>query len=319
MPSWQALEVSNTFQKNEIVESQDTRDLSIVLDKVYGRHHGGYERGLGTGWSRRREKIVVSSSEKVNTLSTQLEQAHEEIMALKERERERDERERQSAEQMQWLKDQVLLLTQRITSQGATSQVRMTQISHTAFPMARYIPFYDLTRHKTPKWGSLSLSLSPAFSLGWSTISLVTHVAVEMSFMFFISRSMREKQLQVWALDKNGEDSNFRTILSMKKAPVTLACRSYDNEESTSNIVPSLIHRINSRLGNLQDAFTRNKRISAPKSTGAVLCGHQQMTEGRAWITKASRTRSSVWKVSDKHPGYNASDSDSDELKVESE
>ncbi|KAG9450734.1 hypothetical protein H6P81_010699 [Aristolochia fimbriata] len=126
------LEVSNTFQKNEIVESQDTRDLSIVLDKVYGRHHGGYERGLGTGWSRRREKIVVSSSEKVNTLSTQLEQAHEEITALKERERERDERERQSAEQMQWLKDQVLHLTQRITSQGATSQglsndVRMTR------------------------------------------------------------------------------------------------------------------------------------------------------------------------------------------------
>ncbi|KAG9459712.1 hypothetical protein H6P81_004220 [Aristolochia fimbriata] len=43
--------------------------------------------------------------------------------------------------------------------------------------------------------------------------------------------SSREKQLQVWALDKNGEDSNFRTVLSMKKAPVTLACRSYDNEE----------------------------------------------------------------------------------------
>ncbi|XP_038701558.1 uncharacterized protein LOC119998327 [Tripterygium wilfordii] len=39
---------------------------------------------------------------------------------------------------------------------------------------------------------------------------------------------------------------------------------------------------------------------------------------GRIWMTRASRTRSSVWKVSDKRPGYNASDSDSDELKGDS-
>ncbi|KAJ4972045.1 hypothetical protein NE237_005144 [Protea cynaroides] len=38
--------------------------------------------------------------------------------------------------------------------------------------------------------------------------------------------------------------------------------------------------------------------------------------KGRAWISRASKIRSSVWKVSDKRPGYNASDSDSeDELK----
>ncbi|XP_011077502.1 uncharacterized protein LOC105161501 [Sesamum indicum] len=36
--------------------------------------------------------------------------------------------------------------------------------------------------------------------------------------------------------------------------------------------------------------------------------------KGRIWITKASRMRSSVWKVSNKRPGYNASDSDSDEM-----
>ncbi|XP_010529121.1 PREDICTED: uncharacterized protein LOC104806101 [Tarenaya hassleriana] len=34
--------------------------------------------------------------------------------------------------------------------------------------------------------------------------------------------------------------------------------------------------------------------------------------KGRLWITKASKIRSSVWSVKDKHPGYNASDSDSD-------
>ncbi|KAJ6811526.1 uncharacterized protein M6B38_153105 [Iris pallida] len=37
--------------------------------------------------------------------------------------------------------------------------------------------------------------------------------------------------------------------------------------------------------------------------------------KAKAWITKASKYRSSVWKVSDKRPGYNASDSDSDEVK----
>ncbi|CAF1700530.1 hypothetical protein Bca4012_002199 [Brassica carinata] len=33
--------------------------------------------------------------------------------------------------------------------------------------------------------------------------------------------------------------------------------------------------------------------------------------KGRVWITKASKVRSSVWKVMNKRPGYNASDSDS--------
>ncbi|CAI9762281.1 unnamed protein product [Fraxinus pennsylvanica] len=37
--------------------------------------------------------------------------------------------------------------------------------------------------------------------------------------------------------------------------------------------------------------------------------------KGRAWINRASKSRSSVWKVGDKHPGYNASDSDSDNSK----
>ncbi|XP_057487585.1 uncharacterized protein LOC130775444 [Actinidia eriantha] len=35
--------------------------------------------------------------------------------------------------------------------------------------------------------------------------------------------------------------------------------------------------------------------------------------KGRIWMARASRVRSSVWKVSNKRPGYNASDSDSDE------
>ncbi|KAM7526553.1 hypothetical protein LguiA_016455 [Lonicera macranthoides] len=40
--------------------------------------------------------------------------------------------------------------------------------------------------------------------------------------------------------------------------------------------------------------------------------------KGKLWMTRASRLRSSAWKVSSKRPGYNASDSDSDELIVDS-
>ncbi|GAU17181.1 hypothetical protein TSUD_178110 [Trifolium subterraneum] len=40
--------------------------------------------------------------------------------------------------------------------------------------------------------------------------------------------------------------------------------------------------------------------------------------KGKIWLTKASRLRSQVWKVGDKRPGYNASDSDSDESNEDS-
>ncbi|XP_057523281.1 uncharacterized protein LOC130803116 [Amaranthus tricolor] len=37
--------------------------------------------------------------------------------------------------------------------------------------------------------------------------------------------------------------------------------------------------------------------------------------KGRTWIMKASKNRSSAWKVRDKQPGYNVSDSESQDLK----
>ncbi|BAT83988.1 hypothetical protein VIGAN_04124700 [Vigna angularis var. angularis] len=40
--------------------------------------------------------------------------------------------------------------------------------------------------------------------------------------------------------------------------------------------------------------------------------------KGRLWLTKASRARSSVWRVGRKPPGYNASDSESDDLENDS-
>ncbi|KAG0496443.1 hypothetical protein HPP92_001134 [Vanilla planifolia] len=41
--------------------------------------------------------------------------------------------------------------------------------------------------------------------------------------------------------------------------------------------------------------------------------------KAHAWFSKVARNRSSVWRVSKKHPGYNASDSDSDEMKIEND
>ncbi|XP_072984538.1 uncharacterized protein [Typha latifolia] len=70
-----------------------------------------------------------------------------------------------------------------------------------------------------------------------------------------------------------------------------------------------------------QDAL---KEAKAGDASMQVLVGQMYHTgygvvkneqKGRAWIEKASRYRSAVWKVGDKHPGYNASDSDSDEVK----
>uniref|UniRef100_A0A5B7B620 Sel1-like protein n=1 Tax=Davidia involucrata TaxID=16924 RepID=A0A5B7B620_DAVIN len=66
------------------------------------------------------------------------------------------------------------------------------------------------------------------------------------------------------------------------------------------------------------------KEAKAGDSTTQVLVGQMYYSgygvprdaqKGRAWISKASKSRSSAWKVSDKHPGYNASDSDSDDMK----
>ncbi|CAM8949347.1 unnamed protein product [Rhodiola kirilowii] len=56
---------------------------------------------------------------------------------------------------------------------------------------------------------------------------------------------------------------------------------------------------------------------------GQMYCNGYGVTKdvrkGRACFTKASQVRSSVWKVSKKRPGYNASDSDSDDTKVDAE
>ncbi|KAB5538640.1 hypothetical protein DKX38_016173 [Salix brachista] len=51
-----------------------------------------------------------------------------------------------------------------------------------------------------------------------------------------------------------------------------------------------------------------------PTCDFAILNGlYKLVFKGSAWISRASKRRASVWKVSNKRPGYNASDSDSED------
>ncbi|KAG9455487.1 hypothetical protein H6P81_008391 [Aristolochia fimbriata] len=69
-------------------------------------------------------------------LNVEVEQAHEEITALKDQDQERDERERQSAEEIQWLKDQVLHLTQRYFARCYISSSFRGQVLSHQSPLA---------------------------------------------------------------------------------------------------------------------------------------------------------------------------------------
>ncbi|XP_062181458.1 uncharacterized protein LOC133885732 [Phragmites australis] len=68
-----------------------------------------------------------------------------------------------------------------------------------------------------------------------------------------------------------------------------------------------------------QDAFKEAKRGDTAMMVLVAQMYHsgygvpKSENKGRAWMERASRFRSSAWKVGMKRPGYNASDSDSDE------
>ncbi|KAG9449485.1 hypothetical protein H6P81_009450 [Aristolochia fimbriata] len=74
---------------------EEEKVLCPVLDEVFGRHHGGCERGLRTGWSRMKMKLVARPSEKVHRLQTELDTTnnkintlYEEVQELRERHKE---------------------------------------------------------------------------------------------------------------------------------------------------------------------------------------------------------------------------------------
>ncbi|KAG9450323.1 hypothetical protein H6P81_010288 [Aristolochia fimbriata] len=83
-------EVVEKFRGIEGIDPTDPRALSSVLDKVYKSRHGGYERGLGTGWSRRKHNVGATSSRNENDqLFSQLEEALLVISQLKESDQEK--------------------------------------------------------------------------------------------------------------------------------------------------------------------------------------------------------------------------------------
>ncbi|KAG9453276.1 hypothetical protein H6P81_006180 [Aristolochia fimbriata] len=83
-------EVVEKFRGIEGIDPTDPHALSSVLDKVYKGHHGGYERGLGTRWSRRKHRVSATFSRNKNDqLSAQLEEALVVISQLKESDQEK--------------------------------------------------------------------------------------------------------------------------------------------------------------------------------------------------------------------------------------
>ncbi|KAG9438973.1 hypothetical protein H6P81_019138 [Aristolochia fimbriata] len=131
------LEVANVFQVNEMVASQDEKDLGPMLDDVFGRHHGGYERGLGVGWNRVKMKLVAKPSLQMHKLTNELEIANskistlsQELQEMREREQpretemqdkeakrevERVEQDKATRELMRRMQKQLLMLTKRVT------------------------------------------------------------------------------------------------------------------------------------------------------------------------------------------------------------
>ncbi|MQL96867.1 hypothetical protein Taro_029547 [Colocasia esculenta] len=88
-----------TCEERNFASSSDPSVLTPVLDVVYNRHHGGYERGRGLGWSRvawshnmaneaRNDNIRWLTVELENTQS-ELQNAMAEIQGVRARERER--------------------------------------------------------------------------------------------------------------------------------------------------------------------------------------------------------------------------------------
>ncbi|KAJ8552662.1 hypothetical protein K7X08_020055 [Anisodus acutangulus] len=122
----------------------------------------------------------------------------------------------------------------------------------------------------------------------------------------------------------DGESSERQRRLKLKKNMEEASSNS--NSNSNSNTSPSDQRRVpladvvaHSVKRWFQDTL---KEAKAGDTNMQVLVGQMYFSgygisrdahKGRAWISQASKSRSSAWKVSDKRPGYNASDSDSDD------
>ncbi|KAG9445284.1 hypothetical protein H6P81_016624 [Aristolochia fimbriata] len=78
------VEVERVFHEKNLQQSQETTDLPPILDQVFGRHHGGFERGMGGGWSRRSHQYSSTSATRIEVLSTQVSVVQDEKKAMME-------------------------------------------------------------------------------------------------------------------------------------------------------------------------------------------------------------------------------------------
>ncbi|XP_075105077.1 uncharacterized protein LOC142179248 [Nicotiana tabacum] len=110
-----------------------------------------------------------------------------------------------------------------------------------------------------------------------------------------------EQRLKIKSkMEEESSNSNFKSLAEQRRHPL-------------ADVVGECVKRW------FQDSL---KEAKAGDATMHVLVGQMYYSgygiprdpqKGRAWISRASKSKSSAWKVSDKRPGYNVSDSDFDD------
>lgn len=107
-----------------------------------------------------------------------------------------------------------------------------------------------------------------------------------------------------------------RTVVKVESTPKKV--EPVETRISLSRVVADCTHRW------FHDTLKEAKRgdLSSQVLVGQMYCSGygvpRNPQKGHAWISRASRSRNSVWQLSEKPPGYRASDSDSSELENKS-
>ncbi|KDP21698.1 hypothetical protein JCGZ_03369 [Jatropha curcas] len=136
----------------------------------------------------------------------------------------------------------------------------------------------------------------------------------ELSKIFASCKPKRRKTVPLINLKPNEVRVNAQP-LKVKKMGESSLCLDGQNRVPLSQVVSECVKRW------FQDTLKEAKAgdIAMQVLVGQMYCNGYGVPKddqkGHGWISRASKSRASAWKVRDKRPGYNASDSDSDEAK----